>query len=281
MNINRLTAILLLLPILSGGCIQQRPSPGPQNVTQTREEPGTSELIIIYDNNPFDSRLETAWGFSCLVRLPEKTILFDTGGDSEILLGNMERLQIDPKEVDAVVLSHIHGDHTGGLGGFLKENNNVTVYLPASFPQSFKNDVRSFNAGVVEIHEFKQLLPGVYTTGELGTSIKEQAMILTTEQGLVVVTGCSHPGVQNMVRVAKTVLPGNSIYLVIGGWHLGGASTAELKTILDDFNQMGVEKVAPCHCSGSETRRLFEQSYGNNYIESGVGQRIPLPAIKY
>jgi len=267
---SRLSAILIISAILTAGCAQ------PKTVPET----SPSELVIIYDNNPFDSRLKTAWGFSCLVKLPQATILFDTGGDSSTLLYNMRQLQIDPKEVEAVVLSHIHGDHVGGLGGFLRQNSNVTVYLPSSFSSSFKDDVKALKAKVEEIHEARELLPGVYTTGELDGGIKEQSMIVTTDQGLAIVTGCSHPGIQNIIRKAKEIIPDTEIYLVVGGWHLGGASSTQLKSINDVFHQLGVRKVAPCHCSGDETRRQFKQYYGDDYIESGVGRRILLPKKK-
>ena len=92
-------------------------------------------MTIVYDNNRFDPRLRTAWGFSCVVRGLEKTILFDTGGDGRTLLGNMTQLGIEPAEVDIVVLSHIHGDHTGGLERFLEKNPRVIVYSPDACPQ--------------------------------------------------------------------------------------------------------------------------------------------------
>jgi 7,8-dihydropterin-6-yl-methyl-4-(beta-D-ribofuranosyl)aminobenzene 5'-phosphate synthase len=264
--------IILIIPIiLAASCAQ------PEPITQPSPRQRPSEIIIVYDNNPFDSRLKTAWGFSCLVRLPERTILFDTGGDSSILLYNMHQLQIEPKEVEAVVLSHIHGDHVGGLGDFLEQNNSVTVYLPRSFPQTFKDDVTYLGAKVEEIYEAKELMPGIYSTGELGDGIKEQSLIITTSKGLVIITGCAHPGVVNIIRKAKEVVPDSNVYLVVGGFHLSGASAAELESIIDSFRQLGVEKVGPCHCSGDQARRLFEQRYSEGYIEGGVGKRIPLP----
>ena len=105
-------------------------------------------------------------------------------------------------------------------------------------------------------------------------------MIITTDQGLVIVTGCSHPGVVNIIQRAKEILPNSKVYLVVGGWHLGGASSAQLKSIIDGFRQLGVRKVAPCHCSGDEIRRQFKQCYGDDYIDAGVGKRIPLPENK-
>lgn len=85
-------------------------------------------IAVVYDNNPYKAGFTTAWGFACVIKGTEKTILFDTGGNSAVLLNNMQQLGIDPEEIDIVVLSHIHGDHVGGLNGFLKENFNVTVY---------------------------------------------------------------------------------------------------------------------------------------------------------
>jgi 7,8-dihydropterin-6-yl-methyl-4-(beta-D-ribofuranosyl)aminobenzene 5'-phosphate synthase len=132
----------------------------------------------VYDNNPFDNRLRPAWGFSCLIRVPRKTILFDTGGDGSTLLHNMRQLEIDPGEVDTVVLSHIHGDHVGGLSGFLEENSAVTVYLPQSFPKSFKDEVKLLGVEAEEVCEARELFSGVYTTGELGDGTREQALII-------------------------------------------------------------------------------------------------------
>lgn len=243
---------------------------------QTVSAPPAVTIAVTYDNNPYDDRLRTAWGFSCLVRLPELTILFDTGGDSSILLHNMEQLQIDPKEIDIVVLSHIHGDHVGGLGGILSQNSDVVVYLPASFPQSLKEDVRRYGAEVQEVDEPRELFDGVYTTGELDGGIREQSLIVKTDEGLVIITGCAHPGVVNIVRKARE-LAGDKVYLLIGGFHLGGASAAEVESIIDSFQQMRVERVAPCHCSGDRARTLFREHYGEGYIECGAGRRIALP----
>lgn len=81
----------------------------------------------------------------------------------------------------------------------------------------------------------------------------------------------------NIIRVAKDVVPDDRVYLVIGGFHLAGASSAQIESVIQEFSQLSVENVAPCHCSGDETRRLFKESYGEAYVESGVGKRVPLP----
>jgi len=232
-------------------------------------------MLITYDNNPYDARLRTSWGFSCVVRCDQKSILFDTGGNSTILLDNMGKLKIDPREIDIVVLSHIHGDHTGGLAGFLKKNNQVTVYLPGSFPQSFKDGIKSYGSKVEEVYVSKEIMPGVYTTGELGAGIKEQSLVVKTSRGLVIITGCAHPGIITIIREAKKIA-GDKLYLVVGGFHLGGTPTRQINSIIQNFKMLGVEKVAPCHCTGEEAINLFRRYFGRNCIETGVGRIITI-----
>jgi 7,8-dihydropterin-6-yl-methyl-4-(beta-D-ribofuranosyl)aminobenzene 5'-phosphate synthase len=230
-------------------------------------------IIVTYDNNPYDERLKTAWGFSCLVRFGGKSILFDTGGDSPTLLYNMRQLGIDPKEVDVVVLSHIHGDHVGGLSGFLKENSDVTVYVPESFPRSFKDEVRLSGAKLEDIKEAKELLDNIYTTGELDGGIKEQSLIVKTDEGLVVITGCAHPGVVKIVERAKQLVEGDAL-LVMGGFHLGSKGDHEIQEIIASFKELGVVYASPCHCSGDRARQLFQEAYGEKFLQVGVGRII-------
>ena len=92
---------------------------------------GKISMFVVYDNYQFNPDLDTGWGFGCVVRTPTQTILFDTGGNSSIMLSNMETLNIDPEKIDIVVISHIHGDHVGGLEGFLQRNCNVKVFIPS------------------------------------------------------------------------------------------------------------------------------------------------------
>ena len=237
---------------------------------------GTQEAItvtIVYDNYQYDPNLRTSWGFSCLVDGLEKAVLFDTGGDGNLLLANMDKLRISPEDIDVVVLSHIHGDHTGGLTAFLGHNPHVTVFVPQSFPASFKQAITKTGAQYVEVGESTQICPHAVSTGELGTSIKEQALILETANGLVVITGCAHPGVVNMVRRAKEVL-NKDIHLVMGGFHMSGFSAAQVNRVIRELQQLGVQKAAPCHCSGDQTRQIFAQVYGEDFVKVGVGKKL-------
>ncbi len=236
-------------------------------------------ITIVYDNNPYKEGLKTAWGFSCLIRGTEKTILFDTGGDGSILLANLQELSINPEEIDLIVLSHIHGDHVGGLNSLLKKNSKVIVYLPESFPESFKDDIMEHGVKVVAVREPLKICEGIYSTGELGLWIKEQSLIIQTEKGLVVITGCAHPGIVKIVNKAKYLVQ-NDVLLVMGGFHLAGESKREIEKIVSGFMRLGVRYVGPCHCSGDNARQLFKKEYGENFINVGIGRVITMDDLK-
>ena len=236
-------------------------------------------ITVCYDNNPYKEKLITAWGFSCVIRGTEKIILFDTGGDGSILLTNLEELGINPKEIDLVVLSHIHGDHVGGLPSFLEKNSEVVVYLPKSFPKAFKDKVKEYGAKIVEVQESLKICQEVYSTGEMGTWIKEQSLVIYTEKGLIAITGCAHPGIIKIVDKAKDWGKGD-VLLVMGGFHLGGESKGEIEKIVSSFRKLGVRYVGPCHCSGDAARQLFKEEYGENFIDVGVGRVITMNDLK-
>jgi len=226
--------------------------------TAPKELEGKISLITVYDNYLTDPQLKTGWGFSCWVKTGQKNILFDTGADSETLLSNMGKLEISPEEIDFVFISHLHGDHTGGLAGILNLKPGLKVYKPEFFSSSTR------------------IVNGVWTIELLGDGIKEQSLIINSRQGLIIITGCAHPGVVNIVKKVKEMFPKENIYLVLGGFHLTGASDSELNGIISDFRKLGVEKVAPCHCSGDRCRELFKEEYQNNFIENGVGKIIEI-----
>lgn len=207
---------------------------------------GKTTITVVYDNYQVNPDLIASWGFGCVIKTPTNNILFDTGGNSSILPSNMGKMEIAVEDINIVVISHIHGDHLGGLNGFLKRNGNV------------KSSIK--------------ICKDVYTTGEMGIWIKEQSLILDTKKGLVIITGCAHPGIVNIVKEAKQILPDKNIYSVMGGFHLSGASDSKLVSIVRELRSIGVQKVAPSHCSGDRCRELFKDEYRENFIESGVGK---------
>lgn len=232
-------------------------------------------LTVVYDNNQFDSSMTAAWGFSCLLEGTERTILFDTGGNGSILLENMRKLELSPGAVEVVVLSHAHYDHTGGLQSFLKENSVVVVWIGTTFPESIARMVVRHGAELENVRKPEKICSGVYTTGEMGRGIAEQSLVVSTKNGAVLVTGCAHPGVLEIVRRAEEIV-GQKIYLVIGGFHLGGSSGLEIDRIVKGFIDHDVKKAAPCHCSGKVCRDMFREAYGQNYIPAGAGARVEI-----
>ena len=253
---------------------------GKLETRRTREhekiKPGDGTVAtIVYDNNRYERRLIPAWGFSCVVTAPEKTILFDTGGDGGILLDNMKKLCIRPSEVDVIVLSHIHGDHTGGLQEFLRHNSQVTVYLPGSFPTQIKRHIRSFGAEVKSVREPEELFEGAITMGELDGGVEEQSLLVKVSEIFCLITGCAHPGIINITKKAKETV-GKEVYLAMGGFHLTGVFRSQISYVAESLHRLGVQKVAPCHCSGDTARRLFKDYFGKNYIDSGVGKQITI-----
>ena len=233
----------------------------------------TIQMTVVYDNSSLDKKLRKDWGFSCFIKGLEKSILFDTGTKGRILLSNMETLQISPDEVDLVFLSHAHGDHTGGLDMLLSHHPNIEVWLPEFFSSSFKEEAKRKGATIIEVENFQKICGGAYTTGIITGWIKEQSLILDTNEGPIVLTGCAHPRIIHIISKVKELLKRN-IYMVFGGFHLAGFNDKEIKEIIKDFRAQGVKKVGPCHCSGNEARRLFAAEYGDNYIKIGVGKEI-------
>ncbi|MGQ9509762.1 MAG: MBL fold metallo-hydrolase [Thermodesulfobacteriota bacterium] len=217
--------------------------------------------------------MKSSWGFSCLVELDEKTILFDTGGDGEILLYNMRVLNKDPKTIDLIVLSHIHGDHTGGIWSLLREKPTLQVYIPESFPQEFEQRVKDHGAEVVTVEAPLEINHGIYSTGEMDHGVKEQSLLIRTAKGMILITGCAHPGIVEIIKKAKSIAK-EDIYMAIGGWHLSSVGEREIKGIIEAFRRMGIQKVAPCHCTGDSAMAMFKREYGENFIRAGVGSII-------
>jgi len=242
----------------------------------TVSAPGVKNLTItvIYDNNPCEKGLETDWGFSAYIKGAEKAILFDTGCSGS-LLDNMEKLAIESNSIEVVVLSHIHGDHTGGLSSFLEENPNVTIYLPGAFARKFKDEVRGRGAKVVSVRESLKICENVYSAGQFGRLIKEQSLIIKTNKGLVMIVGCAHAGILKIVGAARDLMK-EDILLVMGGFHLEWVTKGKAEKVISAFERWGVRFVGPCHCTGEKAMGLFEEHFGKNYIKTGAGKIITI-----
>jgi len=234
------------------------------------------EITVLYNNIPHTPGCVCRWGFACLIRGTEDTILFDTGGDGRVLLQNMDRLDVDTTEIDCVVLSHSHGDHTGGVMALLPHLKPVRWYIPADFAAPFRRTLERAGHTVISVTETLEICPAVFSTGELGSGIKEQSLIVETEVGLIVITGCAHPGIVEITATARK-LRNRDIHLILGGFHLGSYSEAELARIVGQLQALGVEKVAPSHCTGDKAIRLFADTWKGDCLSSGCGARIAVP----
>lgn len=226
-------------------------------------------LTILYDNEPDDSRLANAWGFACLIEQPETTVLFDTGGDAPRLLANAAVLDKDLSAVDHVVLSHDHGDHTGGLLGLLEAGASPTVMMLTSFRPSLRRSAGAQTA-VIEVTGPRQIVPGIWTTGAVSGPVAEQALVVETTGGWVLITGCAHPGVERMAERAIGIT-GGPIALALGGFHLGSAGPARIEATIVTLKALHVAGVAPTHCTGERARSAFTEAYGDGFHPAGAG----------
>jgi 7,8-dihydropterin-6-yl-methyl-4-(beta-D-ribofuranosyl)aminobenzene 5'-phosphate synthase len=240
-----------------------------ETVEPVTPAPDPLTVTIVYDNIAFDDRLKTAWGFSALVEYQGHNLLFDTGGDGPTLIENMLELGIDPGKIDSVVLSHPHGDHTGGLNAVLEYGSRPTVYLLPSFPVSFKSRVSNVTE-VIEAAPGQMIAEDIFTTGQMKGDIPEQGMVIHTDQGLVIVTGCAHPGIVKIVEQAQDLFD-EPVHLVLGGFHLASKNQAEIDAIISDFRRLDVKQVAPCHCTGGLAIASFALEYKEDFLQAGVG----------
>jgi len=209
------------------------------------------KITIIYDNTAFRKDLQADWGFSALIEVENRPkILFDTGAKGETLLENMGKLEISPKSIEEIFISHLHFDHVGGLKTVLKENPNIKkIYLPESM--NLENEII--------LKEPTKIYEDIFSTGELEGI--EQSMGVITDKGIVLIVGCSHPYMRTILGTAKKF---GEIYGIIGGLH--GFSEFEL------FKDL--ELICPTHCTQhkAELKRLYPQKY----VEGGAGRIIEI-----
>ena len=231
------------------------------------------EITVLFDNYP-NGTLQNPWGVSMLLETSDYTILFDTGSDPNALGNNSIALGKDLSEVDYVVISHEHWDHTYGLQYIAEVNPGVTVYVPSYMASMIKSNISSLGFDVVEIHPTTVLSPGIAIIGELSGPPYEQALAINIANvGMVVIVGCSHPGVENHVERAVTVL-GADPYLVIGGFHLGGVSESVLASTTTTLLDLGVDYIYPIHCCGDGIRDYVSDNYPEHYGEGCVGTHL-------
>ena len=198
-------------------------------------------IKVIYDNFVKDERFQVDWGYSIYIEGLEKEILFDTGTKPKIFGSNFRRTGIDAAKIDFLVISHEHGDHTGGIPEFVTMKKDMPVIIPESFSESFKKSMTDLELDPWLVSDPVRICEHFYTSGEFDYQIPEQALVLDTRRGLVVMTGCSHPGIVRMLAEIKSTFK-KDIYMVFGGFHLMDKSESEMNEIITGIKALGVVK---------------------------------------
>jgi 7,8-dihydropterin-6-yl-methyl-4-(beta-D-ribofuranosyl)aminobenzene 5'-phosphate synthase len=152
----------------------------------------------------------------------------------------------------------------------------LDVWIPESFPLNFREHIQKNGSQVILTKGRQQIIPGAFTTGIIEGWIKEQSLVLESSQGLIIMTGCAHPRIINIIHTVAKQWDQN-IYMALGGFHLTGFSDHEILEIISEFQNFNIKKAGPCHCSGKDARRLFHEIYEENYVHIDVGTTISIP----
>jgi 7,8-dihydropterin-6-yl-methyl-4-(beta-D-ribofuranosyl)aminobenzene 5'-phosphate synthase len=235
----------------------------------------TLQITVVYDNHPPNNpALKASWGFACVIEGFEKTVLFDTGTSGSILMNNLSVLGFEPRQIDAVIISHGDWDHLGGLWTFLDAHSEVEVYLPSSLSRHLKEEVQHTGATLIPVDATPlAVCPGITLSGEMIGPRKEQAILLQTEEERIIVTGCAHPGI---VAITKRLAESSSLLpmLVMGGFHLKDTPEEEIKEIVQKMKTLGTQWVAPTHCTGEKAEELFKKEFKTACFSLCPGSKI-------
>jgi 7,8-dihydropterin-6-yl-methyl-4-(beta-D-ribofuranosyl)aminobenzene 5'-phosphate synthase len=232
-------------------------------------EPNVIEITMVFNNVPQEANLTTGWGLAALIRSVGRTVLFDTGHNGDALLHNLHTLGHDPAEIDTVVLSHHHDDHTGGLAALLEYAQPV-IHLAPGCPQNFGQSVQARGCRTITAGPPVEILPGVVTTGAFDGPIPEHGLVFLTDYGPALLTGCAHPGILNMVnRVAD--ITGKPVQMILGGFHLKNHPPDQSWQEINALAQAGVRRAAPSHCTGDGAMRQFRDIFGPDFVRFGLG----------
>jgi len=267
-------------------------------------------ITILTENTALKAGLKAKHGLSFWIEYGNKKILFDTG-QSDLILHNARTLGIDISRTDAIILSHGHYDHTGGLPSVLNIASKVMIYLhPAATEMKFSqkaSEIKSIgmSASAKEAIQDQhmiwtvtpaQIFPGMSVTGQVprlndyedvgGTFfvdedcqkpdelLDDQTLFIESSKGLVVVLGCAHAGVVNILDYISKLTSCNKIYTVIGGMHLLNASRIRIANTIEAFKKYEIQKIFPLHCTGKKAMDAMEKAFGDKCLCLGAGGQI-------
>jgi len=278
------------------------------NTPVRRADPAKVQITVLYDAFGQTPAMQRDWGYSAFVKYGDQRILFDTGNNPDILAQNAKAKGIDLSKLDFVVMSHRHGDHMGGTSYLLKMNPEVTIYAPkegfgvygADLPSTFYRkdpslppEQRYYGGAPPEVMRFGSAWPGAHfqlvdkntevtpnirlvtlVSDKPGTlELRELSLVISTPEGLVIVVGCSHPGIDKIVESATAINP--RIHLVTGGFHLVVAGDPDIEKIVTALHdRFKVEYVAPGHCTGEPAFAALKKVFGDHYIYAGLGTTL-------
>jgi 7,8-dihydropterin-6-yl-methyl-4-(beta-D-ribofuranosyl)aminobenzene 5'-phosphate synthase len=283
---------------------------GPAGSVAAQSASSAPQITILYDAFGKPSAMQKDWGYSAFIEYSGKRILFDTGNNPEILAKNAKAKGVDLSRLDFVVLSHRHGDHMGGMDHLLRANPNVKIYAPkenfgvygSSLPSTFYRrdeslapDQRYYEGSAPATMKFGsawpratfelidksiEIAPGIHlialVSDKPGTlELVELSLAIETPEGLVLVVGCSHPGIEKIVAAAASL--DEQIYLVAGGLHLVTAKDEDIDKIAKSMHDTWqVQYVAPGHCTGEPTFAALKKVFGDRYLYAGLGTRLSI-----
>ena len=228
------------------------------------------KVTMIYNNVGKGENLISEWGLSILIEKNDEYLLFDTGGKPEVLLENMRNLGIDLGKISSIVISHNHWDHVNGLDAFLeKDNLNPSIYVPEFSLSDIYNKYKGVD--LIGVSESRQINDFVWSTGQLegrynNNPLYEQSIFIKDGNSVYLFTGCSHPGIVKIVEQTRKLIADEDIKLVAGGFHLGKHTEKQIYDISDKLKNLSVEKIAPSHCTGDVAMRIFQDEWGNDFI---------------
>ena len=209
------------------------------------------KIYIAFDNKCVKEGFLPGFGFSALIYsyFTKNFLLFDTGGNADVLIHNLNQFNVNPIDLKKVIISHNHFDHAGGLDGIYRENSEIKLYVPNDDLKSFKGKFHNLN--IKSILEYTEIEKNVYSSGQFGESIKEQALFLKTkDKKIVIIVGCTHPGLENFIIQARKI---SEVKAVIGGFH-GFRNYSYLE---------GIDIIGACHCTAniSDINRRFPNQF--------------------
>lgn len=246
-----------------------------------------SEVTVsnIFDFVAYEEGYYVGDGFSLFIETPEMTVLFDTpyndntyiDGEKSVFV-NMKNMDVAPDDIDSIVLSHSHGSRS--IKQFMSKTDGVVVHGLSDIYMTSK--VSDGDGTYIINHKAKKLADGIYLTGPIEGSydaetILEQALVVVTDEGLLVFLGCSHPGIEVMLEHITELFKDEPIHMIYGGLHLRYMKEDELISYIELLEGYEVQSVALTHCSGKLLTEMIMAETDIETLPIGSGSVIRLP----